>query len=518
MKKIFSVILVLALLLALPFELSVSAASSTHDLDELGLSLTVPDGYYAVTRNTPATDPIFAKTGISYSDYMALLNNGFIYLNALPDGYKDEVVVTMTPNSLSNFSTYSDSMLNVLASTLKAEYPNYGIDVSKCDIYQHSQTKFIRIYFTQSSTSTHGLQYYTIHDGKAMNFTMRSYEGAITSRQEKVIKSVVDSIKFDNTPLLNNTSSSTQTSSTAQASNSTSSEKNTQPFIYTDTDSGAKFTVPANWEQKPFTKDREYIDVKFVSTVDDGYAIIYGSNDVWSQMPAYEKQGYTRADYNNSVFTKADVAEMFQTSADNVTTVTYNNIEYFKGVTIQTTNSYGLNITVTMTSLVYINNGWMYMFQFGSLGDDKLYSDFERLMKSVWYPSGSNSGPVSSGTVGSETIGSVDTSTPANVIPEYNGNNDKNNHSAGYGAVALLLIVAGIIIAVVIIRKKSSDNQPDNTSAPTDTVSPYGTNFPQADNTQPVVEAEEKIFCRKCGLALPSDSQFCHNCGTKVER
>ena len=33
---------------------------------------------------------------------------------------------------------------------------------------------------------------------------------------------------------------------------------------------------------------------------------------------------------------------------------------------------------------------------------------------------------------------------------------------------------------------------------------------------QPMVEAQEKLFCRKCGTELFSDSVFCHKCGTGV--
>ena len=137
------------------------------------------------------------------------------------------------------------------------------------------------------------MQYYTAYDGKAMNFTMRSYEGSLSARQESTIKTVVGSVVYDGA---------------TAAPVVTEPGETTTAYAYTDHDSGAIFTVPDNWKEEPFTKDREYIDVKFVSTTDAASMIIYGSTDVWDEMSASEREGYTRADINNEAFTEAEIS------------------------------------------------------------------------------------------------------------------------------------------------------------------------------------------------------------------
>ena len=71
---------------------------------------------------------------------------------------------------------------------------------------------------------------------------------------------------------------------------------------YIDPETNVKFTVPANWTEKALSKDREYIDVKFVSSEAEGMSILYGSTDVWSKMSSSDKVGYKRSDLNINVY------------------------------------------------------------------------------------------------------------------------------------------------------------------------------------------------------------------------
>lgn len=471
MKKIALWVSLFALIFSL--STSVHAASNTYDLDELELQVTIPSGYSVITRDTPASDPIFSDLGTTKTALISQFESSSIYLNAISDTYNEEVVVTMSENNLTNFSLLSDTALETLTSAMIDQYTNYGINVSKYDIYHHSQAKFVRLYFTDTAKTVYGLQYYTVYDGKAMNFTMRSYEGSLSSRQEKTIKTIVDSIKYDKDPPV------AEVGEDADA------------FTYKDNESGVTFTVPANWKQEAFSKDREFIDVKFVSTKEDGCVMIYGSTDMWSQMSAADKVGYTRSDLNNSAFTKADIAEMYSTTADKITTVMYNGVQYFKGEPKYTTDAYGIDLSVTMTQLVYIENGWMYTFQFGGPSTHKLYSDFESLMKSVKYTSAPNSAGTGAG----------------------NKANDKNSGDtedySGVIAVVVLLAIAAVVVVVIVVSRK---RKTEEYYTPTYT-QPYTPPAPQ-----PPKPAEPTIPCRNCGRALPLDSAFCHVCGTKIEK
>ena len=159
MRRFFAVALGVILLLAMSINISVFAATNIYDLDKLELQVTIPTGYSVITRDTLAIDPIFSNLGTTKSAIISKFETSNIYLNAISDKYNEEVVITMMENSLSNFSLLSDTTMNTLASALVNQYTNYGINVSKYEIYQHSQTKFVRLYFTDTANTVHGLQY-----------------------------------------------------------------------------------------------------------------------------------------------------------------------------------------------------------------------------------------------------------------------------------------------------------------------------------------------------------------------
>lgn len=165
-------------------------------------------------------------------------------------------------------------------------------------------------------------------------------------------------------------------------------------WLYTDPKTQVTFSVPANWKQEEMSEERAYLDAKFVS--DEGIGVlIYGSVDLWEKLPAQDKIGKTRAQINNSLFTKADVAEMVGVLPDKVETVTYGRATYFQAI-IPTTQA-----PISITQLSCIHNGWFYTFQYSGTPSSSHYEEIQALLESVQYPGGDASaavgGPASSG-------------------------------------------------------------------------------------------------------------------------
>ena len=351
------------------------------------LSLSVPNSYSIINDNTPANDSVFEKIGVTKSELLTQFKGKNIYLNCISQNNNEEIVVTMTPNSISDFNLLSDTSLKALASALVEQYKTYNISVSKYEVYQQSQAKFIKVYFQDITQSAYGLQYYTIFDQKAMNFTLRSYDGNISTSQENTIQSIVDSIQFDGE---------------AQKQNEGA---DTSSFVYEDNTSGIKFTVPNNWEKTPLSKERQYIDVKFSSTKEDGLSILFGATDLWNQLPSYDKAGMTRAELNDSQLSASDIAEMLNLEPGKVSEKRFNNIHFYITEVTSSSDVYGLNITATITHAIHFQNGWLYWFQFSATNESSYYKDFEAMLKSTYIEGSTiDTGNVSSPLKGNDTV------------------------------------------------------------------------------------------------------------------
>lgn len=267
MKKVCTIMLVLSYVFI--FQMSAIASTDTYQIKELDLSVSIPNIYTVFTRNTKSNDPNFADFGLKKGDLQTYFETNNIYLNAISNYFNEEIVVTMSTaeSPISDLNLFSSTELNIWFSTLKEQYEAFGVSVSDMSIYNHYQAKFIKIYFNEVSTSTYGLQYYTIYNNRAMNFTLRSYSKEIKPIQETTMKTIIDSIEYNTLP------------------KTIEKQEITKSFTYLDNDTGVTFEVPQNWVQHELSEEREVIDVSFISNEESGLMIFYGSREFLGRNP-----------------------------------------------------------------------------------------------------------------------------------------------------------------------------------------------------------------------------------------
>ena len=111
--------------------------------------------------------------------------------------------------------------------------------------------------------------------------------------------------------------------------------------------------------------------------------IMYGSYDIWGKLNEFEQSGLSRSDVDIANITKDEIQDVFGISSEDISKVTYGDTEYYKNVTTTTDSTYG--VTVTMTQLLTVHNGYIYSFMFNGTSDNKFYNDFDALINSVKY-------------------------------------------------------------------------------------------------------------------------------------
>ena len=359
MKKTFLFILLFAILLS---STVVFADGSYIYLKDLELSCSVPENLNVITRETSASDPVYSILGLNKADMDTLMKESSIYLDAIPNDYSHEVVVTMAEVQLTDMYYLSDTLIEGLAKELDKMYESIGFTVTDYEIYNNSQEKFIKIYHNhmQNNSLIYSLQYYTINNSHAINYTLHSYDKKINNDYEIELKNIVDSIRFDNPPKRTEV---------------------TDLIEYIDKDTGLKFTVPENYTQTELSKEREFIDVKFVYNDDYAKSIMYGSTDLWRKLTASEKFGLSRSDIDSDYYSK----EIYEELGENVESIQLGGRKYFKYTESTTNNDLGFDVSIIQTSLIHIDNGYYYLFMYFGDTKAKEYDDFINMVENAEY-------------------------------------------------------------------------------------------------------------------------------------
>ncbi len=250
-------------------------------------------------------------------------------------------------------------------------------------------------------------------------------------------------------------------------------------------DYGITFELSEDWEESEFETEPEILKYKYES--DEHGTLMIGVMDAYSQMEEDEKKGISRGDVDNSILTADDIRDMFKDEYDvkEITTETYGDYEFY---VVDLTYSYTVeNIVggevVPNTSYspaefdVIVYNGYMILlehfnFTRGPIVDEN--GEFQEVSASA-----------------ENHIAMLQSLDLSSIEPDER--NDGFESGSIYQLLGLLtLLVAGVVI-VLILRKRNNS----------------------ASNIQ---NYNETLFCQKCGTDLPVDSEFCHVCGTKINK
>ena len=317
---------------------------------------------------------------------------------------------------------------------------------------------------------------------------------------------------------------------------------------YTDKTTNLSFMIADEWNHEKVHNENGWDHMMFTRQSGGFDAIIYLSRDLYSEMSAVEQKLVSRKEFDNTFWTNEEFAELFEVDEADVYTETVNDAEYYRFDMTQEKEGQILSTTV----FVRLYNGYIFAFQFSTLGDINNES-FNRLIKSVDYSKVEGS---ESSTVWEEKISEEKTENMKFIeelfglliafvicsIPSFIYYATKKKPLKRKNAILIVIIygvfsyiifvVINFFVPVIIIKgapvvvcaimnyRILTGNY--KTSKPNKLFSRK--NF----ETDPVKENTEYgytsknisgqiMFCSKCGQRL-TDEKTCQNCETKVKR
>ena len=187
-KKLILVIICLGALLLLPFD----CLAKEYSLSDTDISIDVPDDWFVFTRENIKDNPLLGELNIDYEYIKNVFENNYAYLDAFifyEDGNSLEMFVRVKENkAITNLSNYSDDNVMTVSKELakKQGHNNYDIYVED---YKFTVGKY-------KDGNFNLIEYYTIVNGYGYTITIQKPID-YTESEEQLIKSIIDTIKFD---------------------------------------------------------------------------------------------------------------------------------------------------------------------------------------------------------------------------------------------------------------------------------------------------------------------------------
>lgn len=484
--------LVLSFLFVLLLSVSVCAAKTVR-LDDLGMSVEIPEGYTALTRNMSPADPTLELFSMDSAQITQLLEENNIYLDLLNEDPYFEFLVTMTPNEVESIDQFKGEALESVEDAMEAQYAAIGVSVEELDSYDAGDTLFFRLLGSSdlNGVETQLLQYYTVQNFQAINLTLQYAGPEIPAEYQKLAKEIVDSVSFDS-----------------------GTDAPAEPFEYLDSETGVRFVVPAGWvqvlvDQSYFNADQQKaIKATFSCTEQPNLAIVYACTDVMEQMPGLFKMFADRSMIDMEAVSLDDLVEALPYEVGSAETQNIAGRDFYVLEVSGTTDVAGTAVDFTETDVIRIENGYEYTFQFAGTADDPRYPEFLTMVENAEFPK------VEAAEAAPEAA-EEPTETPPLISPAPEAEDVETPAPAEKKkGVPLLPIVLGLIAigAIVGVAARGKKKKQVQQTA-------YAVPAPDAQAAPAPAEAPEeprKRVCAACGADLAEGEDACPYCGTKA--
>jgi len=195
-KKIVSVLAAIILV----FCFSVNTFAETVKIEEYKLSFEIPEGWYAVTKDTPEDSEVF-KYYLYYDGTMEYLEeNGLLLYVISEDGFSDITVELEQTESYEGLESLSKSAIEKYCRETEETWAGYGYENCSAELYEGAAADFIKISYDYSVDGMRacGLDYIGFVDGVYCVIALTTYDETIPESYAETLKNIVDSILSEN--------------------------------------------------------------------------------------------------------------------------------------------------------------------------------------------------------------------------------------------------------------------------------------------------------------------------------
>ncbi|MBR2280937.1 MAG: hypothetical protein IJ903_08465 [Ruminococcus sp.] len=187
MKRIKGVFSVIAALIIALSSFTVFAESTTYKIDELFMSIAIPNDMLAITRDCKETDSFFSKFGLDYEDTMNSFESAGIYLQAIKNDGSLTLTVTMSKDKnskeIDNYARAEDSEIEDIMN----KYLNDRKVYKSGSIVECNNLKYIRLTMSTKDGKkiVQAEQYCTVVNGMNILVTLTGPKGKKLKSSDK---------------------------------------------------------------------------------------------------------------------------------------------------------------------------------------------------------------------------------------------------------------------------------------------------------------------------------------------
>ncbi len=200
MKRVLCFAAAVFLLLAAP-AFARADQGGEWKIEELGLTLAMPEDAYVFTRGIAEDDPGLAFLGITREELVDFLAGENDYLMAAPSDWRYEIYLTVEEekNSYVSLSAFNEEELADAVRSIREDYIEDGAELHTCAVYDSGRATFIEIRYnyTEENYTKFLLEYYTIYNNRSISLIFFSNYGEVSDAQQEVMRALVNEIRFN---------------------------------------------------------------------------------------------------------------------------------------------------------------------------------------------------------------------------------------------------------------------------------------------------------------------------------
>lgn len=195
-KRIVCLLLCGALLALLPVCALAAEEYTEYTIEELGITLSLPEEYAVFTRNIKKKDPNLEKYGYTKAYLDGYMQQNDLYLIAMDPGNTMQLMVAMRESTASYLERVDDAALESVLEMVREEYAGGDSEILEMRVFRSGDERYIAAVWGVKSLKAYYYQYSTSRNGKEYTICMNSYIGKDSDWVRQATERIVQSIQY----------------------------------------------------------------------------------------------------------------------------------------------------------------------------------------------------------------------------------------------------------------------------------------------------------------------------------